>query len=57
VYGEVGSSSLSSKEDYTANKKAILAETSTFSLDPKGAKPQWHGEMYHSVTPIHAILQ
>ena len=37
--------------------KAILAETSTFSLDPKGAKPQWHGEMYHSVTPIHAILQ
>jgi cytochrome P450 len=37
--------------------KAILAETSTFSLDPKGAKPEWHGEMYHSVSPIHAILQ
>jgi len=37
--------------------KAILAETSMFSLDPKGAKPQWHGEMYHSVSPIHTILQ
>jgi cytochrome P450 family 109 len=37
--------------------KAILAETSTFSLDPKGAKARWHGEMYHSVSPIHAILQ
>ena len=37
--------------------KAILAETSMFSLDPKGAKARWHGEMYHSVSPIHAILQ
>ena len=37
--------------------KAILAETSMFSLDPKGAKPRWHGEMYHSVSPIYAILQ
>jgi cytochrome P450 len=37
--------------------KAILAGTSMFSLDPKGAKPRWHGEMYHSVSPIHALLQ
>jgi cytochrome P450 len=37
--------------------KAILAETSMFSLDPNGAEPKWHGEMYHSVTPVHAILQ
>lgn len=36
---------------------AILAETSMFSLDPNAAKPQWYGEMYHSVSPIHAILQ
>ena len=37
--------------------KAILAETSTFSLDPNGVAPKWHGEMYHSVSPLHAILQ
>lgn len=36
--------------------KAILAETSMFSLDPNGTKPKWEGEMYHSVSPIHAIL-
>lgn len=37
--------------------KAILAETSTFSLDPEGVVPKWHGEMYHSVSPLHTILQ
>lgn len=38
--------------------KAILAETSMISLDPAAAvKPKWHGEMYHSVTPVHAILE
>lgn len=37
--------------------KGILAETSTFSLDPEAATPKWAGEMYHSVSPIHAILQ
>lgn len=36
---------------------ALLAETSMFSLDPASAKPEWAGEMYHSVSPIHAILQ
>ena len=37
--------------------RAMLAETSGFRLDPEGAKPEWAGEMYHSVTPVHAILQ
>ncbi|MGH7659927.1 MAG: cytochrome P450 [Vulcanimicrobiaceae bacterium] len=37
--------------------KGILAETSTFSLDPEAVTPKWAGEMYHSVSPIHAILQ
>lgn len=37
--------------------KGILAETSMFGLDPKSAEPKWDGEMYHSVSPIHAILQ
>jgi cytochrome P450 len=37
--------------------KAILAETSTFSLDPEAEKPKWHGEMYHSVSPIHVVLE
>jgi len=37
--------------------KAILAETSMFSIDQQSDKPRWHGEMYHSVTPIHAILR
>lgn len=37
--------------------KAILAETSRISIDPQKEKPRWHGEMYHSVTPIHAILE
>jgi len=36
---------------------AMLAETSMFSLDSESAKPEWAGEMYHSVSPIHAILQ
>lgn len=36
---------------------AMLAETSLISLDPEGEKPVWAGEMYHSVTPIHALLQ
>jgi hypothetical protein len=35
----------------------MLAETSMMSLDPDAEKPQWTGEMYHSVSPIHAILQ
>jgi len=37
--------------------RAILAETSTFGLDPDGEKPRWHGEMYHSVSPVHTILK
>ena len=37
--------------------KALLAETSVFGLDPEGEKPVWDGEMYHSVSPIHVILQ
>lgn len=36
--------------------KGILAETSMMALDPDRAKPKWEGEMYHSVSPIHAIL-
>lgn len=36
---------------------AMLAETSMFRLDPKADKPKWAGEMYHSVSPIHAVLQ
>ena len=37
--------------------KAMLSETSLFTLDPEGPEPKWDGEMYHSVTPIPAILQ
>jgi cytochrome P450 len=37
--------------------RALLAETSSFSLDPESPRPEWAGEMYHSVSPIHAILQ
>jgi len=37
--------------------RAILAETSMLSLDADSAKPEWAGEMYHSVSPIHAILR
>jgi cytochrome P450 len=37
--------------------RGILAETSMFSLDADSAKSEWAGEMYHSVSPIHAILQ
>jgi cytochrome P450 len=36
---------------------ALLAETSMLRLDPDGAKPVWAGEMYHSVWPVHAILE
>jgi cytochrome P450 len=36
---------------------AMLAETSAFSLDPQYPKPEWAGEMYHSIMPVHAILQ
>jgi cytochrome P450 len=36
---------------------AMLAETSQFSLDPKYPKPEWAGEMYHSIMPVHAVLQ
>lgn len=36
---------------------AMLAETSMFSLDPEYPKPEWAGEMYHSIMPVHAILQ
>ncbi len=35
---------------------ALLAETSTFRLDENSPRPEWAGEMYHSVSPIHAIL-
>lgn len=37
--------------------KAILAETSNFYIDPEGAKPEWKGDMYHVVSPVHAILR
>ena len=36
---------------------AMLAETSSFSLDPQYPKPEWAGEMYHSIMPVHAVLQ
>lgn len=36
---------------------AMLAETSSFTLDPAYPKPEWAGEMYHSIMPVHAILQ
>ena len=36
---------------------AMLAETSAFSLDPQYPKPEWAGEMYHSIMPVHALLQ
>jgi cytochrome P450 len=36
---------------------AMLAETSSFSLNPQYPKPEWAGEMYHSIMPVHAILQ
>ena len=36
---------------------AMLAETSTFGLDPAYPKPEWAGEMYHSIMPVHAILK
>jgi cytochrome P450 len=37
--------------------RAMLAGTSSFSLDPAYPKPEWEGEMYHSIMPVHAILQ
>ena len=36
---------------------AMLAETSAFGLDPAYPKPEWAGEMYHSIMPVHALLQ
>ena len=36
---------------------AMLAETSSMRLDESSPKPEWAGEMYHSVSPVHAILQ
>lgn len=36
---------------------AMLAETSSFGLDPAHPKPEWAGEMYHSIMPVHAILK
>jgi cytochrome P450 len=36
---------------------AMLAETASFSLDPQYPKPEWAGEMYHSIMPVHAILR
>ena len=36
---------------------AMLAATSTLKLDPAHPKPEWAGEMYHSIMPVHAILQ
>lgn len=36
---------------------AMLAGTSSFGLDPAYPKPEWAGEMYHSIMPVHAILQ
>jgi cytochrome P450 len=35
---------------------AMLAEASSMRLDEASPKPEWAGEMYHSVSPIHAIL-
>jgi cytochrome P450 len=37
--------------------RAMLAGTSSFKIDPDSEKPRWHGEMYHSVSPVHAILK
>jgi hypothetical protein len=28
-----------------------------FKIDPDSEKPRWHGEMYHSVSPVHAMLK
>lgn len=36
---------------------AMLAETSSMTLDPQSPRPEWAGEMYHSVSPVHAILE
>jgi len=37
--------------------KAILTETTEFSLDPTGEKPEWAGDFAHSVSPIHVIME
>ena len=36
---------------------ALLAQTASFGLDPAYPKPEWAGEMYHSIMPVHAVLQ
>jgi len=36
---------------------AMLDETSLISLDPAYPNPEWAGEMYHSIMPVHAILR
>lgn len=37
--------------------KALLAETSSFSLNSAGEKPEWAGDFAHSVSPVHALLE
>ena len=37
--------------------KALLAETQSFELDPKGREPKWAGEMYHSIAPLDTLLR
>lgn len=38
--------------------KAIVSTTSRIALDPDAAeKPRWSGEMYHSIFPLHAIVE
>jgi cytochrome P450 len=37
--------------------KALLAETSSFGLDPEADQPKWQGDMYHAVWPLNVILQ
>lgn len=38
--------------------KGILSTTSRIALDPEAAqKPRWSGEMYHSISPLHAIVE
>ncbi|MER1966301.1 cytochrome P450 [Castellaniella sp. GW247-6E4] len=37
--------------------KGLLAEAASIEFDPKGAKPKWAGEMYHSVSPVNVLLK
>ncbi len=37
--------------------KALLAETTSFGLDPNGREPKWAGEMYHSIAPLDMLLK